>query len=518
MIRVLPVLAGMLVGCAASHNVAAPAVRLDPSPVERAYPAAVWVPAGASYAVLARSVAHAAFALRELVTPVWLAATSSTPAQIDAELRAWLGFSPLQPAELAAIGVDPAGGFAAYATELSPTLVVAVADRDRLRTFVDRRRPAVGATAREIGGIAMTAWQLGGGAALWLAELDGWLAVHVSEPDTELDPAAWVHALLAARAGANAARALGVADSIAVARQRLAPGSAMPSLVGLARADAIAASVSERFPAAGRCASVLALATGEVVFGAELEPDAAVRVVGVVELGLPLAAQLGGAVAPSPPAGYAAYRERAGVFAAYAVDAGLVARLARAAGCAALAPRFDPLALLADGDGVAAVHVAAEELSVRDLRARGALWLALRERRPVDRQLARVPSLMKRRATVAGERLGSIEAMGMFPRVLYRLTDDQLLMGVGRGVMELMLTTAPGPEPAARWLLGAGIRPSGVADLGALVGGLFELAGGYAGAAAQGALRALARYEHAAAWLELEPRAIVLRLHMRLRR
>lgn len=105
----------------------------------KTYGALRWVPANASYAVVARQGLDLSNTLRDLADTAGLAFDAD--AQVAGEWSlAQFGYDLFSPDSLAGIGIDVHGGAAIFGTGLSPTVVAKLEDPGKLEAFVDRMR------------------------------------------------------------------------------------------------------------------------------------------------------------------------------------------------------------------------------------------------------------------------------------------------------------------------------------------------------------------------------------------
>lgn len=189
--------AGAFAGCGGR----APAARPPAAPAEpplpevaRAYPAARWIPARPTYAFAARTVADAQRALGDVVTSIG-AVIGVDPAPLSGVLRTLIGFDPLSPDDLAALGIDPGGGVALFSEATSPTIVVRLADPARTRAYFDRLR----AEGLEVKAVVADGVEVFTAAAMPAARLSwaidrGWLWLHAEPPGTSDGGPAWLSA------------------------------------------------------------------------------------------------------------------------------------------------------------------------------------------------------------------------------------------------------------------------------------------------------------------------------------
>jgi hypothetical protein len=491
-----------------------------PGEAERAYPALAWVPPDASWALVATRPSALADALRELYEPLAIAAGRQA-AELDVELGRLLGKSPLRAADLEEIGLDGSGGVALFGgPDGLPTAVVSIGDPDRLRAYLDGRRPEQNVSSTLHRGHELYGWQQGSAPRISWVLLDGWLVVHLGAAD---EGPAWLDAVLAAGAGRGLGDEPELAEALARGRALASaigpdrPGGP-PTAIGIARPALLAA--LGRLPGdEARCAAALAGAITSVTVAGDLRPDG-----GGMELSLGLspaaAAALAGAIGPPALPGLRGYRASAGVHLSLALDLDWLSGAIRGAGCRLAPPFGDPLAAFTGRAGARAYHLAAQDLDVEDLSGRLMAHLALRDPRFFEDQLDAIPGrrFLERKRQVAGVEVRVLDSLPGVPTVAYRLTADSLLAAVGDGMIGALL--GAGPEaPAGREVASAGLFPGRLPKLGHLLG----LAAGSLGlwngqAHGEAAARRLRRYEWIGGDVVLEGDRLVLSAAMRLRK
>ncbi len=159
-------------------------------PAEPAYAATRWIPARPSYAFAARSVREAQRGTRDLLDGV--AAPFGLVAQsLTAELVAFLGVDLLSEAAVAGVGVDLDSSIAVFSDGANPTLVVHLADPEKLMEFLEARK-ARGLSTQSVvvEGVEVTTAKWHRTAVSW-AIADGWFWLHFQLPIGRDDSASW---------------------------------------------------------------------------------------------------------------------------------------------------------------------------------------------------------------------------------------------------------------------------------------------------------------------------------------
>ncbi|HWM84602.1 MAG TPA: hypothetical protein VNO33_02165 [Kofleriaceae bacterium] len=481
-----------------------------PSELERSYPVLRWVPAEASYALVAARASEAALAARELAELVSIAYGVTTE-EIDAGLRSAIGASPLQADDLARAGIDLRGSAAVFGQAGYPTAVLPVADRDRLRSFLDRRR---GARVTRHGDHEVHSWPSGDW-SLSLTELDRWLVVRFGPRRGDV---AWLDQVLAAGDGATLGPAL--AESASRGRGALGSGE-RPGLIGLVRLDLLGRDLAA-WPdvpeGLAGCARRAARAVPRILMAADFSSqggaswtaiDLAPRAAGALRVG----------VVDPPPPGYRAYRDGAAISLDWSVELGTLERARAALACPLLDdPIEDPVRAATGFAGPRGWHVAATEVDLDDLSGAGAAHLVLADPALIQAQLESIParSWFERTRRIAGQRVKVLSVPGL-PTVTYRLGDGEFTVAVGDGVMEEVLSA--GKRAASPELAQLTIRPPRLPELDQLIGaGLVMLVGPHARPAARAIAERLSRYDEVALSARLDGDSVAVFARVRLRR
>jgi hypothetical protein len=526
--------------------------------LERAYPVLRWVPAGASYALVAGRSSEGALALRELAELVSIA-YGVTTAELDAGLRSALGVSPLDAAELGEAGIDLAGSAALFGQAGFPTAIVPVADPDRLRRVLDRERPQEAASVTQHRGHEVYAWNDGARELSWVA-LDRWLVVHLRRRGggADLD---WLDRVLDAPDGANlgadpdlSAAALRGSRALAgdgeagdgeagpevdgvgeVDRQRgpsggpagrplaLPPGGlgGGPGLVGMVRFADLARDLDAWAPAGvAACTRRGAGAVPRLLFAAGFSWQGG-DVWAALDLTPAAARALAAHTAEPAPPGYYDYRSGAALAADWSVELGWLERARSALSCPFLDRRIaDPVRAATGFAGPRGWHLAASAIDLDRFSGEGAVHLVLSDPALVEAQLESIPgrSLFERTRSVAGVPVRVLSVPGL-PSIMYRLHGKRFTLTIGDRIMRQVLATDADGADADGELARFAIRPRRLPDLAGLIGtGLAALAGDPARPAGRVIAERLSRYEEAAMWARRDGDSVALFARMRLRR
>ncbi len=491
---------------------------VEPPPLERAHPALAVVPAETSYLVVGR-LRDVVRTIDEIRRPLALLPIPLYLDELPGASRRFLGVDVLSLDGLAQAGLDIDGSAAMFSTGLWPTFALPVRDIAEVNAWLERYRAIEGVTLRERDGVEVARWQPAETFAVTYAVVSGWLVVHLSDPSRESDPNAWLAATRAAMASHAAGAAADLVDAANAARASVGTDGPV-AVLGLARMDRIAAAVTE---AAGdveyitACWAGIGRAVQRVGLGVRLDDGAAE---GVLSFGLSpeAAAAVRANTSAGPPAGFRAYRARAGLYGDLAVDLRWLDDAVRGAGCPALGVG-DATAMLGQYGGRGA-HVAIEQFVPSSMRVRLAGYLAFGSRKAfTSNVLDAVPgrSLIESSVKIGGRKAKAIE-LGVVPRVVYAIDDAGVLGAVGSGVAEIALG-ASGPDARGTTLAAIGVRPERMPDLEESLVGLFELAGVYsARSASRAVVRVLSHYAEGELAVELVGGAVEVRGRMKLAR
>jgi hypothetical protein len=491
-----------------------------------------FAPADASWVVAASRVGDAVGALRE-AGELAAAVQGARLADLDAAARAAFGLSPMSPDDLAAAGIRLDASAAIFGQAGFPTALLPVADADRLRRFLDGKRPELGAEVASHRGHQIVSWSQGGVAASWVV-LDGWLVLRAAPASAGRG---WLDQILAAPAGGS----LGSDPDLAeVARRGEAALGAPPGVLALARFDRLAREIEDwkgaapprtvsardrhqiagddpvGLPEVSLCARALAGAAARLVGAARLEAGA-VDSWAALDLAPGAAGALRDHTGPPAPGGYYAYRAKAPLAVLLAVALPWLEKVRAAAGCPLLdRPIRDPVRAMTGMSGPRAIYAAATRIDIDDLDGGGALHMVLTDQDLVTAQLESIPgrSLFERKRTIAGRSVRSLSVPGL-PAILYLQEGRRFTVALGGDAMGAVLGSGAAPERPE--LAAVRIEPGRLRNLGRLVAAAVRAANLPAGAAAS-LTEALRRVERASLVVELEADSLVMRAGMRLRK
>jgi hypothetical protein len=429
------------------------------------FAAARWVPARPLYVLAAPTVAQAQRAARDAID--LLAAVTGRDLSAVVRLSvAQFGVDAFHPDPVAAIGIDPSGGWALFGGEpdapgaLSPTMIVHLAAPGQLAAFVDRERQH-GLVTRSVwaDGIEVMSAPLSAGFTLsWAIDAD-WLWVHVALPGQADDPRD------ATRGGVNAPALPGQRGresplSIDEARWFTAShgrhdatwtggwawaqhaAGAAATVVGLVDLHAglhgaIAGAIS-RLPDAVACAK-LAEAVGRVSLAVEGDDH---HVAGRMALDVGSTDRLRALVLP-PPSGW----DAAGRSAALAAQWNLDLAGARPFVAPCLSAIGAPLGL-ADQTGVRAARAMLVGFDPDALSGTGAIALDLSSTAYLEHQLDRVP--LRRtleRSRTFGPYRGHALSIPFSVTIDYVLEPRLAIAALGDGLLARLVAPAAAPAP-----------------------------------------------------------------------
>lgn len=492
------------------------------------YEALRWVPANASYVLVAGRLEDLADAARELVSAVLLVGPDDVSA-LDRGLREELGFSPWRRDDLVGAGIDPDGGAVVFSRGLFPTAVVRVSDEALLRAVISPLIPRTGVSARLREGVEVFEWRARTFAVAW-AFVDGHFAVHLFDPRREHDPLAWFAAMVdgSARAtlGAGDLRdARAFADRLGAppAPSAAQPGwprptaRVFPTVLGFARLDRVRAGFGKRLERElGPCAGVLR-GESRLFVAAQMDWRAGDGAIGL-ELAPAAAATLRAWSSPAPPPGVGAFLSGAALRLELGFD---LAHLGELAEHCPLVP--DPGRRIATRLGAGAIgsaHLALHSMEPSGVPSRAG-GFARGQPAFVDALLARVPG---RQALERGDRIGTTDvvvlSVPLLPPLTYRFDGASFTGAIGEGVMASMIGPGTG-EDATRspdvMLLHAEIAPARLPHLAAAMDKLAQLVGPGIGHAARRLALRLGEYALGRVRLGLEGDLLILRAGMRMR-
>ena len=367
----LAILAVVAAGC--GGRASSPAASAGATaPAALPFAAARWVPDRPRYVLASRNLGDAQRAVREAIDFLAVATGHDLRDAVDLSV-ALLGVDALHADPLAAIGVDPAGGWAVFSDEMSPTIVVHLAAPAQAAAFLARQRAHLATRAATVDGVEVVSAALPAGlAASWAIDGD-WLWLHLAMPGAP-DDGRW----FAASHGRHEARWTGD-----WAWAQRAAGTAA-NLVGLLDLHGAVAGAVARLPEAVACAR-LAEPVGKASIALEGdERHVSARI--ALDLGPdPAAAERLRGLLLRPPSGWDATAARAAIAVAWNLD--LAAARAWLAPC--LSALGAPGAL--DDTGIRAARALLVDFDPGALSGSGAIALDVTSTAFLERQLARIP-------------------------------------------------------------------------------------------------------------------------------
>ncbi|TMQ21971.1 MAG: hypothetical protein E6J91_01880 [Deltaproteobacteria bacterium] len=423
----LAILAVVAAGC--GGRASSPAASAGATaPAALPFAAARWVPDRPRYVLASRNLGDAQRAVREAIDFLAVATGHDLRDAVDLSV-ALLGVDALHADPLAVIGVDPAGGWAVFSDEMSPTIVVHLAAPAQAAAFLARQRAHLATRAATVDGVEVVSAALPAGlAASWAIDGD-WLWLHLAMPGAP-DDGRW----FAASHGRHEARWTGD-----WAWAQRAAGTAA-NLVGLLDLHGAVAGAVARLPEAVACAR-LAEPVGKASIALEGdERHVSARI--ALDLGPdPAAAERLRGLLLRPPSGWDATAARAAIAVAWNLD--LAAARAWLAPC--LSALGAPGAL--DDTGIRAARALLVDFDPGALSGSGAIALDVTSTAFLERQLARIP-LRKtlERARAFGPYRGFSIAIPFGPAIEYVLDPRSqiALAAVGEGLLAQLVAPAPG--------------------------------------------------------------------------
>ena len=467
--------------------------------LERTYPVLRFAPADASWVLAAERVGDAVVALRE-VGELAAAVRGARLADLDRAAQDAFGVSPISPEDLAAAGIALDGSAAIFGQAGFPTAILPVADADKLRRFLDAKRPEHNASVTEHHGHEIVSWSQGEMAASWVL-LDGWLVLRAAPAAAG---SAWLDQILAAPGGGS----LGADRELAeVARRGQEALAATAGVIALVRFDRLAREIEDAKglrPELPVCARALAAAAPRLVGAARIGTDG-IDSWAALDLAPSAAGALRDHAGPAAPGGFYAYRAKAPLAVALAVALPWLEKVRGAAGCPLLdQPIRDPVRAMTGMSGPRAIYAAATRIDIDDLDGGGALHMVLTDADLVNAQLESIPgrSLFERKRTIAGREVKALSFPGA-PTILYRQEGRRFTAALGDRAMAAVL--GPGSAPAHLEIAGAWLEPPRIRNLEALLAIRFPRR------TAQAVATWLQKYQRASAVLEVEGDSLVFR-------
>ena len=422
----LAILAVIATGCAPHTGAAAP------TPATQV--ATRWVPDRPSYVLASQALDRAQGSLLEAIDLLGTLGgiESREVAQRVADV---IHVDALHPDAVAAIGIDPRGGWAMFSESVNPTLVVRLAAPDLLAAFLDREREHGLVTQSVIvddpgsprGKAEVWSASLGGGRHLSWAVAGEWMWIHLALPGVPEQGPGWFAASRAPHTGTWTAD---------WAWAQRAAGAAAGVVGWFDLRGAIAGAVA-RLPDGVACAQLVAPIGRAAVSIDGDERHVAAR----FTLDVGSTERLRSWLLP-PPGGWAATAAGAAIAAQWNLDVPAV----RAWLAPCLATAGVELGAITE-TGVRAARGLLLEFNPEGPTAAGALALDLTRAAYFERQLDQIPlrRALERPRTFAGTRGVSL-AIPFAATVDYVLDDHRALAAVGDGVLARVL--APGAAAA----------------------------------------------------------------------
>jgi hypothetical protein len=438
----LAILAVIVTGCA-SHTTAV----AEASPAAREFAAARWVPAQPTYVFASKTLGTAQRSLRDTLDLIGIAVGFELrdASQAVSDL---IGVDALHPDPIAAIGIDPHGGWAAFSEDLSPTLVVHLAAPDRMAAFLDRQRQRGMATESVIVAAArgrerteVVSAHLANGLKLSWAIAGDWMWVHVALPFAHDDGTSWFTA-------SHDPHTAGWSATWAWA-QRAAGAAA--GVVGFLDLHGAVANAVASLPDAVACAKQIP-AVGRVAVAIDGDER---HVAARLAFSVRSTAKLSSLILPAP-SGWAATAAHAAIAAQWNLD--LPAVRSWLAPCLASAG-VDLTAL--DDAGVRAGRGLVLDFDPDGMSGTGAIALDVTRPAFFERQLDRIPlrHTLERMRTF-GTTPGVQIAIPFGVTVEYVLDDHRAVAALGDGMLaRVFAPAAPAPAPAPAPLIAIDLAP-----------------------------------------------------------
>ena len=427
-------MAGVLASCGGSRT-ATPAA---PEVVAPAFPATRWVPASPSYVFAAPTFADAQRGIRDAVDGLGMFVGLSGD-ELGASLARLVVVNPLDPAAVAAIGIDVQGGVAVFSEDLAPTFVARLSAPDALQAFLDKQRQR-GMVSRSVmvdGIEVFTAEIIRDEMDVSWAIADGWLWLHFIPGFARSEGTAWF-------SNSRAPRSTDWGRDWAWAQ---AAAQTTKGIVGFIDSKDVIGRFVSRVPEALACARLLD-PIERVGLAVEVGGDASAKGRLTLDLGS-AATQVAKATLPVPD-GFASAAAKAPIAAQWNLD--LVALNAWLQPClTAIGERSDAQRLL-DGFGVRAGRAIVQHVDLDDKSGAGVVSLDLVHKRYFASVLDEIPmrSTVERDRTF-GPLAGHTIAIPFIATVDYVLTDTLAYVAMGDGLLARMVgkgTHVPGPIAA----------------------------------------------------------------------
>jgi len=412
-----------------------------------AYPALKWAPADVAYAGAMTRIDGAIAAAHDAVEALGIVGDFD-PSELEGEIQRYLGIDPLSVDDLAAAGVDVAGGGVVFAQGFSPTFVFRLADPAAMQSRIDAQREKIGSGAAI--GVAVkdnievytalgdrnlhTHWAIDG----------AWMWVHFEIVDEHEPELGWFEASRAANGALAKDPDFGWARAQA---EHVQPGAA---LAGLIRPDRLAARVAKlaRDPEATACMALVTPRRAALAIGASGDVSEGHVVIDTNGGGAAI-----GAMTLPVPAGWAAARGQAPIAVEWNLDAARLATWFSACN--------DHPARMVAQLGLRSFRAFLIDLEPDDLSGHGAIAADLSSRKQIDRMLDITGRSMFEKKQKFGPLDGVHLNAPMLPAVDYIITADRAFAAAGDGV----LATVVGDGSSTVGVLAAvDLRPAGLSD------------------------------------------------------
>lgn len=487
------------------------------SPVEERFPALRWAPDDASYALTSARTADLVTGIRELASAFALLLTKDIRA-VEGTLSATIGFNPLNLDVIVDAGIAVDRSAVVFSARAMPTIVLPVADETKLDQFLDARLDRPGVQVRRHNGRDWFSFAIDTPLSVQWLRWDGFLAIRFSL-DVNVTDAAWIDDLF------DSANRLGRSPTMARTFASLEARVEKPVLAGVLDLAQLFRGILELAPSSGAkdeivaCLRLFEPLSGAIAIGAHIDWRAAS---GALSVGLTAeAAQALRRHLVLPPPGYTQAKRDAAVYAGLGVSPAWLEQLRRGAGCALwdrpVTGKRGTLSRIPAG--VTGMFMAILDLQMSKRSARGVGYLGLRDRSRADWLLNRIPqrNILERKKTIAGQSVRMI-TLPYLPEVAYQLQEQSLLLTVGDGLMEQVLSRAERveqPSTSSLEVASFGIYPSRLPELASILNVIADALSVSERTAALAA-RQLRRYDHGTVDLSLEGDTLVLRLAMKL--
>jgi len=400
-------------------------------PAASAFPAARWVPGTPTYVFAARTLRDAQRAFGDGIDTFGMAA-GVDPGQVSARLTQILQVDPLSADAMASIGIDLDGGMALFSAEIDPTLVLHLSSPPALQAFIakQRERGMVSQSVMIEGTEVHTAKVDSELAISWAIDGD-WLWAHMTFAPHG-DNTNW---FAASKGAATRAATWGAKWDAA---QKLATKAA--NLIGIVDLRELTGKLATRIPDFAACARQF-----EPVNGVGIAVEAEGGWVGgkvVVDVGG--SAQTIANRTLMPPPGWDGAAAKAPINAQWNLDLTTVANWVQP--CMHGGPN---LANVIDQLGVRTARGFAHSLDPDDNSGTGAVAIDLTHPRFFEGQLRQIPMRSKfERSRQFGAYKGKHLSVPFVATVDYVLDDRVFLAAMGDGMLEKAASGTPPAKPS----------------------------------------------------------------------